>query len=282
MAPGRPLFDAAKARRICSFNTTSEVAGRLADLPLPSPILKAAIAAYSRVFGVNLAESERTPGEFASFGDFFTRELKDGSRSVAPMPDGLVCPADGTLHNFGPVRDSLIPQVKGNDYAIADLIGETEAARRLANGTYATIYLSPANYHRVHSPAKGRITHCRYLPGALFSVQPLFVNFLRNVFVTNERIPIFIETRQGLVCLVMVAATIVGNITLGFSSLTTNRRAPQATETYEKPFAVDAGAELGMFRIGSTVVLLMEGDWQPYMLAEGMPVRMGAPLFRKG
>ncbi len=282
MSPKKPLFDACKARRICSFNATSRLFGKLADLPLPSPILKAAIAAYSKAFHVNLAESGRPPAEFSSFGDFFTRELREGSRPIAPLTDGLVCPSDGTLHNLGTIRDGLIPQVKGNDYSIQDLIGESEAARRLENGTFATVYLSPANYHRVHSPIQGRITHCRYLPGALFSVHPLLVNNLKNVFVTNERIPIFIESPFGLVCVVMVAATIVGNITLTFSGLTTNRHSPQATEFYDTPVPVDAGTELGAFRLGSTAVLLMEGRWQPHLLAEGMPVRMGTPFFRRG
>jgi phosphatidylserine decarboxylase len=281
MSPRKPLLDACQARRICTFNATSELFGKLADLPLPSSVLKVAIAAYAKAFRVNLSESERSPGEFASFGDFFTRELREGCRPISPLADGLVCPADGTLHNFGPIRNGVIPQVKGNDYSVSELIGESDAARCLEQGTYATVYLSPANYHRVHSPIQGRITHCRYIPGALFSVHPLFVNNFKNVFVTNERIPIFIETPRGLVCLVMVAATIVGNITLTFSSLTTNRRAPQATETYEQPLHIEPGTELGAFRLGSTVVLLMEGEWQPYMLAEGMPVRMGSPLFRK-
>jgi len=273
--------DARNATRIVTFNRASALAGKLADMKLPRPLLRAAIRAYSSFFNVNLAESRRQPAEFDSFGEFFARDLKEGLRPISGIAKGLVSPADGTLHNFGTVRSGMIPQVKGHDYSLAELLQDDEMAGRFQDGTYATIYLSPSDYHRVHSPISGKITCCRYIPGALFSVSPMWVNSVRNLFTTNERIPIYLKTRYGTVCVVMVGAAIVGRVTLNFSHLATNCFSREEEERFSPPVTMKRGEELGAFRMGSTVVLLMEGSWIPRMLAEGMPIRMGAPLFKK-
>ncbi len=275
------MLDARKTRRVLSFNRPSALAGRLADLPLPKPLLNAAIRAYAKAFAVNLDEARRPIGEYRSMGDFFTRELRDGVRTVHPGSDLLTSPADGHLHNYGPVTDGCIPQVKGHDYSVAELLHDDAMAARFDQGTFATIYLSPRDYHRVHSPLAGQVTQASYIPGALYSVSPFMVNNLAHIFTTNERIPVYLETDHGLVAVVLVGATIVGRITLTFSHLTTNNpRNPEETAHFEPPVPIRKGDELGAFCLGSTVVLLMEKEWKPQMLAEGMPVRMGAPLFK--
>lgn len=276
------LLDARQMRRIVSFNRTSRLAGKAADASLPAPLLRAIISAYAKAFRVNLDESRRSIEEFSSMGDFFTRELKPGLRPVAAGENLLTSPADGTIHNFGPVRNGCIPQVKGQDYSLANLLRDENMARQFEGGTYSTIYLSPKDYHRVHSPMAGEIISCRYIPGALYSVSPFVVNNLANVFTTNERIPIYLETPSGLMAVVMVGATIVGRVVLSFCDLTTNRaNAPEEGRTLDPPLAVEKGDELGAFQLGSTVVLLMQGAWEPYQLAEQMPIRMGTPIFQK-
>ncbi len=274
-------LDARKVRRIVSFNTTSRLAGMAADAQLPAPILRAVISAYSKAFRVNLDEAQRSIEEYATMGDFFTRELKPGLRPIARGEGLMTSPADGTVHNFGPIREGCIPQVKGQDYSVRNLLQDDEMARQFEGGTYSTIYLSPKDYHRVHSPLPGKIVSCRYIPGALYSVSPIVVNNLANVFTTNERIPIYLETPHGLVAVVMVGATIVGRVKLSFCDLTTNRaNAPEESRSFDPPLEVEKGGELGAFQLGSTVVLLMQGHWEPYQLAEKLPIRMGTPIFQ--
>jgi phosphatidylserine decarboxylase len=276
------LLDARKMRRIISFNTTSRLAGMAADAHLPAPLLKAVIAAYAKAFRVNLDEAQRALEEYATMGDFFTRELKPGLRPIAGGEGLLTSPADGTVHNFGPVHNGCIPQVKGQDYSLVNLLQDEEMARQFEGGTYSTIYLSPKDYHRVHSPLAGKIVSCRYIPGALYSVSPIVVNNLANVFTTNERIPIYLKTPHGMVAVVMVGATIVGRVKLSFCDLTTNRaNAPEESRTFDPPLRIEKGGELGAFQLGSTVVLLMQGHWEPYQLAEKMPIKMGMPVFER-
>jgi len=274
--------DARKVRRVCSFNSTSALLGRFAEMRIPSPFLKPIIKAYCKHYEVNLDESRLGPEGFANFGDFFARELKPGARPVASANEILVSPADGVLSNYGPVDLGRIPQVKGHDYTVEDFLRDPEMAARFNGGTYATIYLSPKDYHRVHSPVAGRIVSARHIPGALYSVAPFFVNNFSNLFVTNERIPIYIETDRGLVCVVMVGATVVGKVKLNFSHLATNRRVNGDEKSrFDPAISVDKGGELGSFRIGSTVVMLMEGKWTPRLVAKNLRVKMGVPLFRK-
>jgi len=280
MKVGKNLgVDARVAKRLLSFNTTSAVAGRLADARVPGPLLKAAIKAYARAFDVDMEEAARGVDEYATFGDFFARELKPGSRVVNRTGKVLVSPCDGTIHNFGTISGGCLDQVKGRCYSAADLLEDEVAARSFEGGTYCTIYLSPSNYHRVHSPVDGTIERCRRIPGALFSVQPFFTDHLWNLFSTNERIPIYFRTKHGPVCVVMVAATVVGRCTLTFADIETNRATDgQLDRALDPPLQVRRGDEVGAFKIGSTVVLLTTSAYKPRMLVEKMPVRMGSAL----
>jgi phosphatidylserine decarboxylase len=276
---GRFGVDAKRAGKILGFNTTSRLAGKLADARLPAPFLRAAIKAYSKAFGVDLDEAARGLAEFPTFGDFFARELRPGQRVVNESPDVLVSPCDGTVHNFGTITGGRLEQVKGREYTVAELLGDEAAAAGYEGGTYCTIYLSPSNYHRVHSPVDGRIAGCRRIAGALYSVQPFFTRHLWNLFAANERIPIHLQTEHGPVCVVMVGATIVGRCVVNFADVDTNRPGgSEAPVTFDPPLAVSRGDELGAFKIGSTVVLLTTPAYAPRMLVERMPVQMGAAL----
>lgn len=272
--------DARRAARIMTFNKPSALAGRLAEVRLPRPMLGALISAYSSWFGVDLSEARQEKSEFGTFGDFFARKLKDGERPVNESPSILTSPCDGTLHNFGRVdANGCIPQIKGHHYSVAELLQDDVRGADFRDGTYATIYLSPSNYHRVHAPVAGEISYCRHISGALYSVSSFFVSHMKNLFVTNERIPIYLDSGLGKVCVVMVGATIVGRIKLTFCDLETNRDGTGPEAVFSPPFTVEKGADLGAFHLGSTVVLLMERKWKAHMLAEGMPLKMGAPLF---
>lgn len=277
--PSFVQMDARHLAKLVDFSTTSSMAGRFATLNLPAPVLKQLIDAYVSVFNVDMNEAARGSEEYHSFGDFFARELKPGARPVDPREQILVSPADGLLHNCGDIRNGTIEQVKGKDYPISLLLEDSDLAATYANGSYATVYLSPANYHRVHSPLAGSVTSARYVPGALYSVQPFVTAILDNLFLANERIAIHMDTTLGKVCVVMVAATIVGRVGLTFSSLETNGPTRlQKVDTLSRPFNVTKGGELGAFHIGSTVVMLMERPFDA-LVQPGTPVRMGQALF---
>lgn len=256
--------------------------GKMADRPVPRPVLQAFIRGYVKAYGVNLEEAEKDLTEFNSFGDFFARALKAGQRPVHTNPDVITSPADGVLHNHGTITNGQLLQVKGHGYSVSELLHDDRWAQRFDGGTFATIYLSPKDYHRVHAPSGGRIVESRYIPGALFSVNPICVNNLGNLFTTNERIPIYLETPHGAVCAVLVGATVVGRVSLTFSNLTTNQAGiPERSETFEPPVSINKGDEIGAFMIGSTVVLLMEGAWKPRALTDKMPLRMGTGIFQR-
>lgn len=272
-------LDARKARHVLGFNRASALAGQLARTRLPAPALRAVIRSYAAFFKVDLDEMNNDLADFSSFDQFFVRELKPGLRPVEAKTNVMVSPSDGKLHNFGTIQGGRIPQVKGFDYSVADFLGNPAMAARFEGGTYATIYLSPRDYHRVHCPLDGSIAECRHIPGALYSVSPMFVKGMRFLFTTNERIPIYLDTEFGRVCIVMVGATVVGRITLSFSDLETNRANSHAVERFQPGLAIAKGDELGAFHLGSTVVILAEGQWKPKALSENLPVKMGMPLF---
>lgn len=273
-------LDARRLARVVDFSTTSSIAGHIADLKAPSPVLKAMIETYIKLFGVDMSEAARSIDQYTSFGDFFARELKPGARPIDPRTNVLASPADGLLHNCGAVLNGSVEQVKGRTYRLADLLDDPTEATRFEKGSFATIYLSPANYHRVHTPLAGTVLSARYVPGALYSVQPFVTGVLDNLFVANERIAIHMDTAHGRICVVMVAATIVGRVGLTFSSLETNGPARlQKVDTLTRPLAIAKGAELGAFHIGSTVVLLTERPFE-VLAPTQTPVRVGQALFQ--
>ena len=168
------------------------------------------IRRFIGLYDVDVDEVKReVPAGFATFNEFFVRELEDGARPVDPDTAAVVSPADGTVSSAGPIHGNRIFQAKGHDYTLEDLLAtDLQEARRFVDGAYATIYLAPYNYHRVHAPFGGRITAGRYLPGDLFSVNNATVSHVPGLFRRNERLALHFDSERGPWVLVLVLSLI--------------------------------------------------------------------------
>ena len=278
MSAARGLF-----LRALAIPWLSRCTGRLADLRFPGPLLRAAIRAYSRFYKVDWSEVAEPLEAFPTFNAFFTRRLRDGARPVAAGPC-VVSPSDSRLSAFGKIPgDGRLEQIKGRSYSVEALLGSPEDAALFREGVYATLYLSPSMYHRVHSPVDGRIRSWRYLRGRLFPVNEMAVRSVDGLFTQNERVAVFVETEEfGPVAVVLVGATNVGRITLGFTDLVTNVGRPAMRTEAPSPIPIARGAELGAFNLGSTVVLLVaNGALRPAGPSPGDLVRMGQALWQR-
>ena len=261
----------------------SRILGHLSDLPLPRPLRVPAIWAYARAYGVDLSEAALPPSAYASFNAFFTRRLRAGARPIDPASHSVVSPSDSRLSAIGPVPDhGRLEQVKGESYGIDALVGSSEGAARFRSGFSATLYLSPAMYHRVHSPVDGEIVAWRYVPGRLFPVNAAGVRSVPGLFTRNERVAVFIESEaHGAVALVLVGAANVGRISLAFADLVTNRGHAAGRFEPAAKIPIRRGDEVGVFNLGSTVVLLVADPRLAPAVAPGALVRVGEALWRR-
>ncbi len=244
----------------------------------------AAIRWFAGRYGVNMAEAaEPDLARYATFNDFFTRALRDGVRPLAASE--RICPVDGAVSLCGAIEGGQIIQAKGHRYTVTALVGGDAAiASRFTDGSFATIYLSPRDYHRIHMPCAGRLVRMLHVPGALFSVNPTTARGVPGLFARNERVVCLFEGARGPFVMVLVGATIVGSMATVWHG-TVNPPRPGVIRSWEYAAeGADAvhlaqGAEMGRFLLGSTVVMLFptrvpfRPDWQP-----GHPVRMGEPM----
>jgi phosphatidylserine decarboxylase len=238
-------------------------------------------------YGVNMAEAaDADPAAYASFNDFFTRALKPGAR---PLSDAaLLCPVDGAISQFGDLDGDQIFQAKGHRYSTTALVGGDGAlAAHFHGGHFATLYLSPRDYHRIHMPCSGRLLRMIHVPGALFSVNPATARGVPGLFARNERVVCVFEGDDDRPwVLVLVGATIVGSMATVWHGVVNPPRPGRLREWsyHEQSIRLDPGAEMGRFLLGSTVVMLFprgplqfEPAWVP-----GGPVRMGQVMARHG
>jgi len=251
-------------------NHVSRLTGLAAATPLPRPLRSAVLGAAAKIMHINAGEAEQKTSEYRSLNDFFTRKLQSGARPLADVPGGLISPADGYLTRFGAIEDGSIVQAKGHAYSVAELLGDEEKAALYNGGAFATVYLTPRNYHRVHSPVAGNITEARIMPGTLYPVYPAATESIDRLFIKNERLVIHLETEIGHVCAVLVGASNVGTMTAAFDNAIITNRGPKRLRArrfqYSPAIPVAAGGELGSFNLGSTVVVL----WQrPGLIVEG-------------
>ena len=216
------------------------------------------IRRFVRKYGVNMDEAlDSNIASYASFNDFFTRALKPGARPLATSD--LISPVDGAISQFGPISGDQIFQAKGHRYSTAALVGGDAAlAARFNNGSFATLYLSPKDYHRIHMPCDGRLTQMIYVPGDLFSVNPTTARGVPGLFARNERVVCVFESAHGPFVLVLVGATIVGSMATVWHGLVSPPRLPDVrTWNYaDQKVELKRGDEMGRFLLGSTVVLL--------------------------
>jgi len=237
--------------------------GRIAELRLPKPILRALIQGYIRKFNVNMDEVEKDLQDFDCMDSFFTRTLREGARSISEDPSHIIACADGKLLAPGPISQGALIQAKGHEYSVAELIGDDELAAKLEGGFAYTIYLSPRDYHRVHTPVGGKVVSYRYIPGQLLPVFPFARENVDRLFCRNERLIIRMETQSGTAVVVFVGATFVGKISMSFAPLRTNTGVSSEGEVLlDAPVELRAGEELGAFHMGSTTVVLHEGSFE--------------------
>ena len=233
-------------------------------------------------YQVNMAEAaDPDIRNYASFNDFFTRALKEGARPLAKAD--LVCPVDGAISQFGAIVRDQIFQAKGHHYSTTALVGgDATLAARFEEGRFATLYLSPKDYHRIHMPCEGRLTGMVYVPGDLFSVNPVTALGVPGLFARNERVVCVFESARGPFVLVLVGATIVGSMATVWHGVVNPPRSRQVRAwRYEDQGPVlQQGQEMGRFLLGSTVVLLFpkgrttfNPEWAP-----GRAVRLGEKM----
>jgi phosphatidylserine decarboxylase len=235
----------------------SALIGSVAGRALPQRLRSFAYRAFARAVGANLDEAELDLGEYPSLGDFFARKLRDGARNIDPAPDAIISPCDGVLAARGTAVEGAMVQAKGRNYQLADLVADEDLARALTGGDYATIYLSPRDYHRVHSPVDAHIVKYDYIPGTLWPVNRWATARRDGLLARNERVVIHMNADGiGRVAVVMVGAAGVGNIRLANAPDSADFRSMRERRTIEVDQRVLRGDELGAFRLGSTVVLV--------------------------
>ncbi len=231
----------------------SRLTGKFADCD--SPRLKnALIRTFIKRFNVDMREA-REPDyrTYATFNDFFTRALKDNAR---PVGEGVISPADGTLSQYGRLSAGELVQAKGHHFSARALLGGDAAlAETFTGGSYATVYLSPRDYHRVHMPVTGTLRETIYVPGRLFSVNQATARYVPGLFARNERLVCLFDTENGPLAVVLVGAMIVAAIeTVWAGQITPLAGTPQRIRM-DTPITLEKGAELGRFKLGSTVVM---------------------------
>ena len=252
--------------------------GALTRLPAPPALHQAAMRAFARSYRVDLQEAELPVEGYRRFSDFFSRGLRPGARPVDVDPRGVVSPVDGAVSEVGRIEAGSCLQAKGIHYPVDRLLGDAELARAFAGGgSFATLYLSPRDYHRVHAPVDGRIVASRYLPGEFWPVNPATVRTKEALFCLNERLVTVLEGDLGRSAVVLVGATCVGRIRSAYDDRLTHAGQPEGVRTYQPPLPVAKGDEVGRFEMGSTVILLFEPGrvrWESWLQA-GAAVRMG-------
>jgi phosphatidylserine decarboxylase len=252
--------------------------GRLADRSWSPPVARAVVGLYSRVYDVRFDECAQR-ADWESFDAFFTRRLRDGVRDVDPDVRTVTSPADGRIESIGSIERGGTFVVKGRPYSVSELVGDADEARRFEGGAGCVVYLSPRDYHRVHAPVGGAVRRLRSMPGDYYPVNAIGMRHVPNLFCRNRRVAIEIDADAGLgrVTVVMVVAMIVGRITaLGVE----DRDVAFGDHVFRSPLPVARGAEIGVFHLGSTAVVLVErraaGRW---LVGEG-PVRYGQAILR--
>ena len=257
----------------------SRLIGKVAEAKTPwlkNLLINQAIRTYQ--IDLSIAEREQVE-QYSSFNDFFTRSLKPDARPICCQADAVISPADGILSQFGAIENNQFIQAKGQSYTTSRLLGtDNGLAAEFSEGSFATIYLSPSDYHRVHMPWAGKLLETRYIPGKLFSVNQATANGIPELFARNERLICVFETSRGKMAVILVGAMLVAGIETCWQDH--YPPATHATVNFSKEVInLERGDELGRFKFGSTVVLLFN-DSLPFdkQITNGHKILMGEGL----
>jgi len=244
-----------QAQKVVPQHRLSRVVGKIAASE--NPVVKTAvISAFKAKYGIDMSIAEQTNAlKFKSFNDFFTRGLRTGVRAVDADQGSIVSPADGAISQLGKIENGDVFQAKGQKFTVENLIADPQLAQPFKNGKFATVYLSPRDYHRVHMPFAGTLTETLYVPGELFSVNQTTAENIPGLFARNERMVCLFDTELGRMAVVLVGAMIVA----GIETVATGKVKPSGRiELNQHNLFLEKGAELGRFYLGSTAVILFE------------------------
>lgn len=270
---------------LCQYLTPqlllTRLAGRLADSTGTPALRSRFIRWFIRRYGVDMNEAvESNPDAYSSFNDFFTRPLKPGLRPLSGDEHTMISPVDGCVSQLGSVRAGRVFQAKGQSFSLLELLGgDQRRADIFADGEFATIYLAPGDYHRIHMPLAGQLQEMLHIPGQLFSVNPVTAANVPNLFARNERVVCVFDTSAGPMAVVLVGAMIVGSVETPWAGVVAPGEGgvTQVSYTDEHALKFARGEEMGRFRLGSTVVIVMPKDqvqWSEHQSA-GQKVRLG-------
>ncbi|HIF9166882.1 TPA: archaetidylserine decarboxylase [Photobacterium damselae] len=263
----------------------TRLAGKLASWK-GGKLTTAVIRWFIKQYKIEMAEARNPdPAAYATFNDFFVRELKDGARPINDDANIICFPADACVSQLGPIKEGRLFQAKGHYFDTRELVGgDNELAERFTDGSFATLYLSPSDYHRVHMPCDGTLRQMIYIPGDLFSVNPLTAENVPNLFARNERVVCVFDTDFGPMIQILVGATIVGSIETVWAGTVTPPTGPSIRRwdyapTGETSVVLKKGQEMGRFKLGSTVINLFSKDAVHFVesLQSGTVTRMGQP-----
>ncbi|OHD63147.1 MAG: phosphatidylserine decarboxylase [Spirochaetes bacterium RBG_13_51_14] len=247
--------------RIIPKSLISRIFGHIVLIPLPQSLMDSIIRWYSAKYNVK-DEYHIPPGGFRNFDDFFTRIINKETHPIDPSDNCAISPVDARIDQYGEIREAAIIQAKGLDYSIRELI-PSDTYIKFIWGKFITLYLSPGDYHRIHAPVGGSVIGYFNIPGKLFTVQDWLVKSFPGLFVKNERIVSYIASNAGTVAVCKIGAFNVGKITLSYCGVWANRTFRRRHEIFFDQGArvpVRTGDELGVFHLGSTVILLFQKD----------------------
>lgn len=241
---------------------------------------------FAKQYQVDMSEAQvEDPTAFEHFNAFFTRALKEGARPLDNLPGAVLCPADGSVSQLGRIEHGRVFQAKGHSYSVTELLGgDSQRAAPFMGGDFATVYLSPKDYHRVHMPLAGTLREMIYVPGRLFSVNQTTAENVPELFARNERVVCLFDTERGPMAVVLVGAMIVASIETVWAGLITPPKRALKTVRYDEaaraPISLEKGAELGRFKLGSTAIVLFGPEQVQWAeeLGANSPVRMGQLL----
>ncbi len=272
-------------QRLVPQHLLSRLVGYLAECQTPW-IKNRFIGWFHRQYQINMNDAlEENPYAYPSFNAFFTRALKPDARPLDTDPDSLVSPADGAISQLGKIEQGRIFQAKGRSYSLTNLLGgDLDRAKPFINGQFATIYLSPRDYHRVHMPISGVLRETVYIPGDLWSVNQVTAEGVDQLFARNERLVAIFDTEIGPMAMILVGAMIVAGIEVVWEGqVAPPMKAPLVLgKRYDDLMTLARGEEMGRFKLGSTVILLFSENsvqWNAELDAES-PVQLGRSIAR--